>query len=329
MKRSTGSKIIGTGRSVPERVMTNAELEKLVDTTDSWIVERTGIRERHVAEAGVPVSVFAAEAALGALQAADVAPTDVDLIIVGTVTGDMKFPATACIVQDKIGAHNAVAFDLSAACSGFLYSLQVASAMMRTNGYRRVLVIGAEVLTSMLNWKDRDTCILFGDGAGAVLLGPTEEENGLIHSRLASDGSQTNLLYNPGGGSLHPSNIESIAPGFGTIRMEGREVFRLAVMSMTKILQRVLDEAEIDPEEIDLLIPHQANLRIIEAVGKRFGIAREKVYVNVERYGNTSAASIPIAIDEGLKTGRIAAGDLVAMVTFGAGMTWAAAVHRF
>lgn len=329
MKKGTGSMILGTGRAVPEKVMTNADLERLVETTDRWIVERTGIRERYVAEPGVPVSELAAEAARKALLEAEVAAEEVDLIIVGTVTGDMKFPSTACVVQTKLGASNAVAFDLSAACSGFLYALQVASAMMRTNGYRRVLVIGAEVLTSMLNWQDRDTCILFGDGAGAALLGPAEGEAELIHSRLGSDGSHTGLLYNPGGGSLHPSNLEAVPPDFATIRMEGREVFRHAVTSMTRVLQQVLEEAEIGVEEIDLLIPHQANLRIIEAVGKRFGIAKENVYVNVDHYGNTSAASIPIALDEGRKSGRIGAGDLVAMVTFGAGLTWAAAIHRF
>ncbi len=329
MINGTGAKIIGTGHALPEKVLTNADLEKIVDTTDSWIVERTGIRERHVAEAGTPVSEFATEAARQALEQAGVEAKEVDLIIVGTVTGDMKFPATACLVQAKLEAKNAVAFDLSAACSGFLYSLQVASALMRTNSYRRVLVIGAEVLTSMINWQDRDTCILFGDGAGAALLAPAEGQTGLIHSRLGSDGRQTDLLYNPGGGSLHPANLEPVAPDFPTIRMEGREVFRHAVTAMTKVLKQVLEEAEVSAEEINLLIPHQANLRIIEAVGKRFGIDKEKVYVNVDRFGNTSAASIPIALDEGRRSGRIKEGDLVAMVTFGAGLTWAAALHKF
>ena len=329
MIEGTGAKIVATGRAIPPKVLTNADLEDMVDTTDEWIVERTGIRERHIAEPGTPVSELAAEAARKALEEAGVAAKEVDLIIVGTVTGDMKFPATACIVQSLIGAKNAAAFDVSAACSGFLYSLQLAGALMRGNGYRRVLVIGGEVLTSMVNWQDRDTCILFGDGAGAALLTPTEEPGGLIHSRLGSDGRQTELLYNPGGGSLHPSNISAAEPSFGTIRMEGREIFRHAVTAMTRVLKQVLDEAEIPAEEIDLLIPHQANLRIIDAVGKRFGIGQEKVYVNVERFGNTSAASIPIALDEARRAGRIKPGDLVAMVTFGAGLTWAAALHRF
>jgi 3-oxoacyl-[acyl-carrier-protein] synthase-3 len=329
MKNISGCRIIATGRAVPEKILTNADLEKLVDTSDSWIVERTGIHKRHIAEPGTPVSDLAAAAAREALAEADVAAEEIDLIIVGTVSGDMKLPATACFVQDKIGARNAVAFDINAACSGFLYSLQTASAMMQSIGYQRVLVIGAEILTSIVNWQDRDTCVLFGDGAGAVLLGPAEKGRGLLHSRLGSDGGYSGLLYNPGGGSLHPTNITTTPPEFATIHMEGREVFRHAVTAMTKVLQRVLEEAEITADEIDLLIPHQANLRIIEAVGKRFGIAKEKVYVNVDRFGNTSAASIPIAIDEGLKTGRIRAGDLVAMVTFGAGLTWAAAIHRF
>jgi len=329
MMKASGCRILATGRALPEKVMTNADLEKLVDTSDSWIVERTGIRERHVAEAGRPVSELAAEAAQKALSMAGVGAEEVDLIILGTVTGDMKFPAAACIVQEKIGAKNAVAFDLSAACSGFLYGLQVAAAMMQSNNYQQVLVIGAEVLTSMVNWKDRDTCVLFGDGAGAVLLGSCEKNTGLLHTLLRADGQHTKLLHNPGGGSLHPQNLESVPPEFATIRMEGREVFRHAVAAMTSLLKQLLEEVDVSPEEIDLLIPHQANLRIIDAVGKRSGIAKEKVYVNVDRFGNTSSASIPIALDEGLRSGQIKAGDLVAMVTFGAGLTWAAAIHQF
>lgn len=329
MKNSTGCRILGTGRAIPKQVLTNADLEKLVDTSDSWIVERTGIRERHVAKPGEPLSNLAAEAAQNALSMAGISADDVDLIIVGTVTGDMKFPAAACILQEKIGARNAVAFDISAACSGFLYGLQVASAMIQANGYRHALVIGAEILTSMVNWKDRDTCVLFGDGAGAALLAPTEGNNGLIHSLIGSDGSLAKLLYNPGGGSLHPSNIKPPPAEFGTIRMVGQEVFRNAVTTMTKALKQMLKEANTDAADIDLLIPHQANLRIIEAVGKRSGIAKEKVYVNVDRYGNTSAATIPIALDEVLRSGQVKSGDLVAMVTFGAGLTWAAALHQF
>lgn len=329
MKNISGCKIIATGRALPEKIVTNADLEKLVNTSDSWIVERTGIRERHIAEAGTPVSKLAAEAAQNALSMAGVKAEEIDLIILGTVTADMKFPAAACIVQEKIGAKNAVAFDLSAACSGFLYGLQIAAAMMQSNGYRRALVIGAEILTSMVNWQDRDTCVLFGDGAGAALLAPSNDRTGLLHSLLRSDGQHTQLLYNPGGGSLHPLNREPLPPEFATIRMEGREVFRHAVAAMTSLLKQLLEEAEISAEEINLLIPHQANLRIIDAVGKRSGISKEKIYVNVDRYGNTSAASIPISLDEGLRSGRIKPGDLVAMLTFGAGLTWAAAIHRF
>jgi len=329
MHKTPHAMILGTGRSVPEKVLTNSALEKIVDTTDRWIMERTGIRERRIVEPGTPLSDLASAAAQNALDNAGVGAEDIDLIILGSVTGDMKFPATACIIQDKIGARNAVAFDLSAACSGFLYSLQVASAMMAAAGYRRALVIGAEILSSMVNWQDRDTCVLFGDGAGAAVLGPSVDNRGIIHCCLGSDGSFAKLLYNPGCGSISPPTPENAAAKLHTINMAGREVFRHAVTAMTNAMQQVLQEAGIAPEQLHLLIPHQANLRIIEAVAKRFDIPAEKVYVNVDRLGNTSAASIPIAIDEARRAGKIASGDLVGMVTFGAGLTWASTVIRF
>ncbi len=329
MHKTPHAMIYGTGRSVPEKVLTNADLEQIVDTTDRWIMARTGIRERRIVEPGTPLSDLASAAAREALDNAGVAAEEIDLIILGSVTGDMKFPATACIIQDKIGAKNAVAFDLSAACSGFLYSLQVASAMMAAAGYRRILVIGAEILTSMVNWQDRDTCVLFGDGAGAVVLGPSVDNRGIIHSCLGSDGSCANLLFNPGCGSVNPPTPENAAAKLHTINMAGKEVFRHAVTAMTNAMQQVLQEAGIAPEQLNLLIPHQANLRIIEAVAKRFHVPAEKVYVNVDRLGNTSSASIPIAIDEARRAGKIAPGDLVGMVTFGAGLTWASSVIRF
>jgi len=328
MYKAPNTMIMGTGRAVPEKILTNADLENMVDTSSHWITARTGIQERRVVEPGVPLSDLAVKAALAAMEDAGVAAGEIDLIIVGTVTGDMKFPSTACLIQEKIGATRAVAFDLSAACSGFLYGLQVGAGLMLASGYRHALIIGGDVLTSMVDWEDRDTCVLFGDGAGAVVLGPSDGERGLLHTYLRSDGSHSNLLYNAGGGSLNPPTAESVRNKLHFIRMEGREVFRHAVTSMAEALQQVLVAAGLTVADLDLLIPHQANLRIIEAVGKRFEIPEEKVYVNVDRLGNTSAASIPIALDEARRCGRIGDGDLIGMVTFGAGFTWASGILR-
>jgi len=320
--------ILGTGHAVPEKILTNADLEQIVDTSDSWIVTRTGIRQRHVAEPGTALSDLVAEAARNALQDAGVKAEEVDLIILGTVSGDMQFPSTACIVQEKIGATNAVAFDLSAACAGFLYGLQVAEGMMLASGYRRVLVIGGEILTSMVNWQDRDTCVLFGDGAGAVVLGPATDGRGLLQTFLGSNGVHKGLLYNAGGGCLNPPSAENLAARVYAIRMEGKEVFRHAVAAMTNALAQVLERAGLTEADLDLLIPHQANLRIIEAVAKRSKVPMEKVYVNVDRYGNTSSASIPIALDELRRNAELKDGALVGLVSFGAGFTWAAALVR-
>ncbi len=328
MQKTPHAMILGTGRAVPEKILTNADLERIVDTSDDWIVARTGIRQRHVAAPGSALSDLATEAARNALQNAGVGAEEIDLIILGTVTGDMKFPATACLVQEKLGAKNAVAFDLSAACSGFLYGLQIAEGMMASSGYRRVLVLGAEVLTSMVNWQDRDTCVLFGDGAGAAVLGPSDGGRGLLQTYLRSDGAHSNLLYNPGCGSVNPPTAENVAARLHTIHMEGKEVFRHAVTSMTEALKLVLEREGLRGEDLDLLIPHQANLRIIEAVVKRCKMPMEKVYVNVDRYGNTSAASIPIALDELRRSGDLRPGALVGVVTFGAGFTWAAGLIR-
>ncbi len=321
--------IAGTGRAVPEKVLTNADLEKIVDTNNDWIIERTGIRERRIVAPGTPLSALATEAARKALEDSGTAAADLDLIIVSTVTGDMKFPSTACLVQEKLGAGKAVAFDLSAACSGFLYGLQVAEGLMRTSGYRRVLLIGGDILTSMVNWEDRDTCVLFGDGAGAAVLVPASEGRGVIGTCLRSNGNFSRLLHNPGCGSLNPPNAENVREKIHTIRMEGREVFRHAVVAMVEVLNAALEQTGLSIDDLDLLIPHQANLRIIEAVGKRLRFPVSKVYVNVDRFGNTSAASIPIAIDEARRCGRIKPGDTVGLTTFGAGFTWAAGIIRF
>lgn len=322
------SMILGTGRALPEKVLTNQDLEKIVDTTDKWIVERTGIKERRIAEPGEGLSKYAAQAAQRALDDAGVSASEVDFIILGTVTGDYKFPATACFVQDLIGAVNATAFDLSAACAGVVYGLQVADSLIRSGTARRVLLIGGEVLTSMINWSDRDTCVLFGDGAGALVLGPSEGPRGIIAVDTKSDGSLTGLLYNPGCGSVNPPTPENAAAKLHTIKMKGREVFRHAVSNMTRSLNTVLERAGLEASDLDLLIPHQANIRIIDAIGKNFPIDPQKVYKNVARYGNTSAASIPIALDEVRREGIVTEGATIGMVTFGAGLTWGAALLK-
>lgn len=319
--------ILGSGHAVPHRILTNADLEQMVDTSDEWIVERSGIRQRHIAEAGSSLSDLAAEAVNQALERAHTAAQDIDLIIVGSVSGDMKFPAMACLLQEKIGATKAAAFDISAACSGFLYGLHLAKSLMQTCAYQRVLVVAAEMLSSMVNWEDRNTCVLFGDGAGAVVLGPAEDGRGILSSTIHSDGHYSKLLYNPAG-SQHVLTPEDIDNNFATIRMQGREVFRHAVSSMTSALNEALSLAGLSTEDLDFVIPHQANIRIIEAIAKRFKIPEEKIIVNVERFGNTSAASIPIALNEAISNGTIKQGDVVGFTTFGAGLTWAASIIR-
>jgi 3-oxoacyl-[acyl-carrier-protein] synthase-3 len=320
--------ILGTGRAVPEKILTNADLEKMVDTSDEWIVERSGIRVRHIAEKGAALSELAAEAARKAIEDAGLGAEDIDLIILATVTGDMKFPATACFVQELIGAKNAAAFDISAACSGFIYALQVADGLMRSQPYRHALVIGGEILTSMVDWEDRNTCVLFGDGAGAVVLGPSRDDRGILSTHIGSDGGFSNLLYNAGCGCINMPTVENVKEKIHTLRMEGREVFRHAVVAMSRAMKKALKQANVTGEQLDLVISHQANLRIIEALAKRLKASNEQTYVNVDRYGNTSAASIPIALDEARREGRVAPGALVGVVAFGAGFTWAAGIIR-
>lgn len=321
--------IRGTGSYTPERVLTNEELMKMVDTTDEWITTRTGIRERRVATDSQATSDLATPAARRALEASGLDVEDLDLIIVGTATPDMLFPSTACLLQSNLGAKNAVAFDLSAACSGFLYATSVARSFMQSGQYRNALVVGAETLTKIVNWDDRRSCVLFGDGAGAAVLTPSEDESGIESISLFSDGQLSNLLYQPAGGSRIPASTESVAQDLHTIRMEGRDVFKYAVRHMTSAMTAMIEEAGITADQLDLLIPHQANLRIIEAVGKRLNIPEEKVFVNVHKYGNTSAASVPIALDEAIREGRVKPGSTVGLVVFGGGFTWASAVVKF
>jgi len=323
------SMILGTGCCVPEKILTNADLERIVDTSDRWITERTGIKQRHVAEPGTPLSEFAVTAARRALENADTRPEEIDMIILGTVTGDMMFPATACILQEMLGAKNASAFDLSAACSGFIYGMHLADSLLRSGAYRRILVVAGEILTCMVNWEDRDTCVLFGDGAGAAVLGPSQGGKGILYSGLGADGSFVPLLFNPGCGSLNPPTEANVREKLATIRMEGREVFRHALTSMGGALEKAFEATGLQAEDLSMLIPHQANLRIIEGLAKRAKVPMEKVYVNVDRFGNTSAASIPLALDEVLRNGSIHEGDKVGLVTFGAGFTWGAAILQF
>ncbi|MEZ4601283.1 MAG: beta-ketoacyl-ACP synthase III [Syntrophotaleaceae bacterium] len=328
MKSAEHSMVLGTGHAVPDRILTNADLEKMVDTSDEWILERSGIRQRHIAEKGSALSQLAAEAGRRALEDAGVEAKDLDLIILATVTGDMKFPATACFIQELLGAKNAAAFDISAACSGFIYALQLADSLIRSQGYRRVLVLGGEILTSIVDWEDRGTCVLFGDGAGAVVLGPGQGDRGILSTYIRSDGGFSNLLYNAGCGCINPPTVENVKDKIHTLRMEGREVFRHAVVSMTTAMKKALSQADLSIEQLDLVISHQANLRIIEALGKKLNLTEAQTYVNVDRFGNTSAASIPIALDEARRNGRISSGSLVGLVAFGAGFTWAAGILR-
>jgi 3-oxoacyl-[acyl-carrier-protein] synthase-3 len=316
--------IAGWGKYLPERVLTNQDLERMVDTSDEWIRTRTGIRERRLAGEEEVSSFLAVRAARQALERADLAPFALDLIIVATCTPDHLFPATACQVQDRLGAINAGAFDLEAACSGFLYALSVGTQFIRGGVYDNVLVIASETLSRFTNWQDRSTCVLFGDGAGAVVLRATSRQRGLIASTLGAYGAGGELLIVPAGGGALPASERTVSTGQHYIFMKGNEVFRFAVRKMSESAQEVLDAAGLTAADISLFIPHQANLRIIQAVGKRFGLGEEKVFVNVDRYGNTSAATIPIAICEAAEQGRLREGDVLVASAFGAGLTWAA-----
>jgi 3-oxoacyl-[acyl-carrier-protein] synthase-3 len=316
--------ITGTGSYLPERVITNFDIEKMVNTSDEWILQRTGIRERRIAEDDVATSDLCVRAARWAIKNAHINPLDIQMILVATVTPDTFFPSTACYVQKGIGAKNASAMDISAACAGFLYGLDLADGMIRSGRYDTILVIGGEIFNKIVDWNDRGTCVLFGDGAGAAVVQATDEPKGILASYIGSDGdyADIDLLGIPAGGSRMPVTQEVIDQKLDKIQMNGREVFKLGVRLMPEAAQRVLREANVSIEEIDLLIPHQANLRIIEAVGERLGVPREKVYINVDKYGNTSAATVIIALDEAIREGRAKPGDLLLLVTFGAGLTW-------
>lgn len=321
--------ILGIGVYVPEKVLTNDDLERMVDTNDEWIRSRSGIRERHIAAPEEATSDLALQAARNALADAGLKPEDIDLIIVATNTPDTLFPATACLVQDKLGARKAGAFDLLAGCTGFIYALSVGTQFISAGACKHVLVVGAETLSRIINWEDRNTCVLFGDAAGAVVLGPAPAGRGILSSMLGSDGSGGPLLDLPAGGSRLPATSETVDKKLHFLHMNGREVFKFAVKAIEDGTLEALAAAGLKKEDVNFLIPHQANIRIIEAATKRLGISLDNVQINVDRYGNTSTASVPLALYEAVREGRIKDGDNIVLVAFGAGLTWAAAVMRW
>src|SRR6266699_3184737 len=318
--------IIGTGSYVPEKILTNADLSRMVDTTDEWITVRTGIKERRVAAKDETTSDMATKATLKALEQAKVKPEEINLILVATATPDMLFPATACFVQKKIGATNAACLDISAACAGFLFGLEIAQQFITSHSHDTVLVIGAEKLTSITNWTDRNTCVLFGDGAGAAVLRHRGSPHGVISTHIGSDGQYTDILFMPGGGSRCPITRENVDMNLATIHMTGKEVYKQAVTAMLNAAKKALEQAGLSIEDIACVIPHQANLRIIEAIADRLRIPLETMFVNLDRYGNTSAAAVAIALDEANRSGRIKPGDYILMVVFGGGLTWASTI---
>ncbi len=322
--------IAGTGRAVPAKVLTNADLEKLVDTSDEWITTRTGVRERHIAAEGETLSDFCVAAGTQALENAGLAAKDLDAVVIATVTPDQPIPAVACLVQQKLGARKAAAWDLNAGCSGWLYGLHIADGLVQAGKAKNILLLGAEFLTRYTDYTDRATCVLFGDGAGATILRATKSDRGVLASTIRSDGEGAQFIQMPGGGSSSPPNRpETLEQRLPFIKMMGGETFKLAVRSMVEVCKDVLNESGFEPSEVSWLLPHQANDRIIQAVGERLGIPRERCIVNIERYGNTSAASIPIALDEAARDGRVKRGDLILFTAFGAGLTWGAALVRW
>ena len=318
--------IIGTGSYVPEKILTNADLMRMVDTSDEWITTRTGIKERRVAAKDEHTSDMAAKAALAAIEQAGISAKEIDLILLATATPDMVFPATACLVQTKIGATKAACLDVSAACAGFLFAIEIAQQFITSHTYETVLVIGAEKLTSITNWTDRNTCVLFGDGAGAAVLRHRGSAHGVIATHVGSDGQYADILFMPGGGCRTPITAENVDQNLQTIHMSGKDVYKQAVTAMLAASKTVLDQAGLTIDDIACVIPHQANVRIIEAIADRLKIPIDRFFVNLDRYGNTSAAAVAIALDEANRTGRIKAGDYVLMVVFGGGLTWASTV---
>ncbi|MEE8621853.1 MAG: beta-ketoacyl-ACP synthase III [Syntrophobacteria bacterium] len=322
--------ILGTGSAVPKKILTNQDLESMVDTSDEWISSRTGIKQRHIAEDGDTTSLLAAEATRRALEMAGVEPEEVDVIVVSTTSPDMIMPNTGALVQKHLGASNAFGFDVYAACAGFVYALTIADKFVRDKPESKVVAIGAELLSYITDWQDRNTCVLFGDAAGAVVLSGTNDgTRGILSTHLHSDGRLWKLLHIPGGGVVYPASAEMVEKRDYCIRMQGNEVYKYAVRLMADVAQEALTANELGPDDVDLFIPHQANIRIMKKVAERLKIPLDRVYVNIERYGNTSSATVPVALDEANRSGRLKPGDLVLLDAFGGGFSWGAVIMRW
>lgn len=328
INKKVGVKILGTGSYFPNNVLTNMDLEKMVETSDEWITTRTGIKERKIAAAGEYTSDLAYKASLEAIKAAGIKPKEIDLVLVATITPDMIFPSTACFLQKKLSLNSVPAFDFSAACSGFVYGVATAKAFIESGLYKNVLLVGAEELSKFTDWTDRNTCVLFGDGAGAMILSASQDDDDVLSVFLGSDGSYAGLLLVPGGGSINPATIETVKERLHTIKMQGKEVFKIAISKMVSAAQKALEISGKTIEDIKLFVPHQANMRIIEAVAKKLAISMDKVFVNIYKTGNISSATTITALDEAIKTGKLNKGDLVELVAFGGGFTWGATVLR-
>ncbi|GAB61166.1 MAG: ketoacyl-ACP synthase III [Candidatus Jettenia sp.] len=329
MQQNQRASITGIGSYLPNKILTNYDLEKLVETSNDWIVQRTGIKERHIVENGIITSDLATQASIYAMEDAGVSPQDLDMIITSTITPDHIFPSTSCYIQQKLGATRAGAFDILAACAGFIYALAVGESFINSGAIKTALVVGAECLSKITDYTDRSTCVLFGDGAGAVIIQKNPTKHEILSTRLAADGSQADVLIMPGGGARNPASLESIQQRAHYIQFRGKEVFKLAINNITNLILETADENGLKLADIDLIIPHQSNLRIIEATMEKLGLPMEKAFVNIDKYGNTSSASIPIAINEARKEGRIKKGDIVMLVAFGGGLTWGSSIIRW
>jgi len=329
MRQNQRASITGIGSYLPNKVLTNYDLEKMVDTSNDWIIQRTGIKERRIVENGVTTSDLATQASLRAMEDAGVSPKDLDMIITSTITPDHIFPSTSCYIQQKIGATRACAFDILAACAGFIYALSIGQSFINSGAMKTILVVGAECLSKITDYTDRATCVLFGDGAGAVVIQRNPVKHEILSSTLAADGSEADVLIMPGGGASNPASIESVQQRLHYIQFRGKEVFKLAINNITNLILETTRENGLTLDDIDLIIPHQSNLRIIEATMEKLGLPMEKAFVNIDKYGNTSSASVPIAIDEARKEGRLRKGNIVMLVAFGGGLTWGSSVIRW